>query len=624
MKRLAALLLSISAVVLTFPVGIPAGAATSSNAKIIDMHGSKTYIGTSSDWGKTWDEDNFEDVTGKNVDYGGDVTVKAGTVGDITLGNDATLTINGGAVDDAYTNGIAKMTDGDVKSLEADGDLTISGGNVRHDAVSDDGEITLSSTVAIGGNVTGKDITLNSGVKASISGIIKGTGMILLNDCTLKAKQFEGNNTGSLEIKGYKDTLPPILNMSGIVVDANTTAMVKDSISADSLAIKDKAEFVTTSTLDLDSLYGPGTLTYQAGKMTIHTEILGTPLLVFSNPVENGTIAFKADAGTVDESDVDLYNYQLESYVSGSYDNFKLKNSLTDGITFDKGNLVLDGKTPGTVKAAVKPDLSKYADGTKIKWEMYGDTSAFSFSSGSNSLTSTVSVSDTKMHRATLIAYLVDKSGNRLKDYRSASCSVTAGYSDDGTDDGTSTGVSLDTSEVSILVGTKYTVMARTSSTSAAPHAMSYNSSVATVGAPVAATDKNGNPGFLYPITGTGKGQATIEIGVQKVNCTVSAGIMVDTSSYTMSPGQKYVIGVKASGIDYRSINVSSVNSCTQVQFLKRTSDGMCLYTITGKSVGTGYVMFDLGSNGVALKTQIDVQSGVSPHGSSSRMVLLA
>lgn len=181
----------------------------------------------------------------------------------------------------------------------------------------------------------------------------------MLNDCSLKTKGFDGNgngdNSGSLEIKGYKSTLPPIENMDGIVVDSDTTALVNDSITANSLYIKDKAEFVTTSTLDLDSLQGPGTLSYQAGKMTIHSQVLGTPLLVFSNPVENGTIAFKADAGCVDPEDVDLYNFDLNREPAGSYDEFKLSNSRTDGITFDKGYLSVDSKTPGKVTASIKP-----------------------------------------------------------------------------------------------------------------------------------------------------------------------------------------------------------------------------------------------------------------------------
>lgn len=103
---------------------------------------------------------------------------------------------------------------------------------------------------------------------------------------------------------------------------------------------------------------------------------------------------------------------------------------------------------------------------------------------------------------------------------------------------------------------------------------------------------------------------------------TVSRGIMVDTSSYTMRPGGKYIIGVKVSGYSANELNVHSQNSCTSIQLYRR-SGSTVLYTITAKQTGTGCAIFEI-PEGKVLKTQFQIEEGVTPHGVSARMVALA
>ncbi len=630
MKKIAAAVLSFACVLLSLPVGVPARAASVSGAAVtIDMHGDRTFIGADSDWGKKWDSDNFTDVTGKNVSSDlitGDLTVKSGNVGDISMGTGGySLKVQGGTMQDVGCEGDATVTGGTLKSLEAENDVKISGGTIRHNVLSDSGEITLSTAVNIGGDVTGKDVTLNSGVKADIGGTVKVHENLFLSECNLSVKSFDGSNSASLEIKDYKEKLPDIENMSGIVVDSNCTATAGSNLTLDCLNLKKDASFITSYGLDLDSLYGPGTLTYQAGKMTIHTEIKDEPLLIFSSSVQSGTTVFKADAGAVSDTDVEIYDYDLDSDREGSYDVFKLKSFTADGLTLDHSSFALTAKTSGTITATVKPALSKFADGTKIVWIINGDKSGFSISGSDQKCT--VSVASSGMHRAVITAYLADRNGDRLTDYRSASCLVTAGYDDTtSTGSGTGTGTggdtsgALDTYSVSILIGTRYTVFAAAGSS--APNALSYNSAVASVGAGTAAT-VHGKSGYLYAITGKGKGQTTVDIGGQKVAVAVSNGIMSDTASYTMSPGQSYVIGLSIWGVDPKSVNVHSVNGCTEVQLLKKAANGLYLYRVSGKTAGTGAVLFEL-SNGAFLRTEFNVVAGAARSGSSARTVALA
>lgn len=617
MKKWTAALLPVLILLLSAP---PAFAA--STDAVIDMHGAKTYLGLASDWSRAWDEDNFEEVTGDDVSYTGSVTVKTGTVRNVTLdGSGSKLTVQGGTVQDVDCDGAVEVKGGTVRSIVAGSGVKISGGSIRR-SVESSGEVTLSSTVDIGGDLTVNDITISSGAKVDIGGTITADGLILLNSCTLKTRGIAGDDTGTLEVNKYTAVLPPLSDLESIVIDGGTTAKADEKITAGSLYIKDKAEFMTDSTLELDTLEGPGTLYLRSGKLTVHDGIQGKPLLVFSNTVGNGTTVFYADHDAVDEDDVKLYDYELKIVKDGGMDQFRLSNPLSDGVRFASGSLSIAGGSSATLKANVTPDFSKFAQGTKIVWELYGDTSAFSTApnAASQSCKITVSSSVTGMHKATLIAYLVDSHGDRLEDYRSDSCVLSTGYADDP-DSGSSSDLTLDTTTVSILTGDRYWVLARTGSATP-PHAMSYNSAVATVGAPAAATDRNGNPGWIYAVTGTGKGQVTIDIGGQKMIASVSAGITVDTSSYTMAPGGKYVVGVAAKGIDEKSLQVSSNSACVSVQSAGK-SGNLLLYRLTGVSDGTAVVTYAI-SGGESVRTAVTVRTGAAAGGASARLVALA
>lgn len=603
-------------------------AAASSSAEIVDMHGAKTYQGSVSDWGKTWDENNFREVTDGEVSAEGNLTVKSGTVEKITLkGSGSKLTVQGGTIDDIQWDGPVEIKDGEIKSVDSTEDLKISGGDIRHDVYCN-GEVTLSNQVKIGGRLDADEITISSGAKGRVTGTMTAESYINLNHCTLQIKELDGGGTAILNIDEYEDLLPTLSDFEKIVVKSGTIVTTDEKIETGELYLMgDQSEFHTSSSLELRILTGPGTLYFQSGKLTVYDSIKGKPLLVFRNHVRKGDTAFYADCDLVKGSDVRLYDYGLEGKDdSGAEDRFILTNALTDGITLSSQQLSLTSGESATVQAHVEPDFSDFAEGTKIIWELYGDTSVFNKSVASGGLSCKISVptSAKGMYKGTLIAYLVDRRGDRLWDYKSDSCILTTGYSNDNTwnsSDYPDGSVTLDTSAVSILTGDRYCVLARTSDSSA-PHAMSYNSSVATIGAGRAVRDSAGNPAWIYSVTGTGRGQVTIDIGGKKMIADVSAGITIDTESYTMAPGGTYIVGVRAKGVQDNAIWASSNRSCVSVTFLKK-SGNMLLYRLSGQSVGTAAVTFSI-VGGDSVHTAVSVQNGAKAGGTSARLVALA
>jgi hypothetical protein len=612
LKKAWTALLTVSLLLLCLPMAPRARAAESD--QVIDMHGTKTYIGSSSNWSKTWDPDNFTDVTDKDApNCSGNLTVKAGSVKGVTVEEGGKLTVTGGTVGDADCGGSVSITGGTVKSVVADGDISVKDGTIRHDVESDDGEISLSGKVSVGGSIKGKDISILSSATVKVSGSITGTDSISLTSCSLKTKSIEGSKEGTLKVNGYTGEMPVLHELKGISLSSKDKLILDQKVSAETLYLPEGAELVTYSTLDLDTLEGPGTLCCYSGKLTLHEGAAGTPKLVFLNPVGNGTVAFQADESAVSPSDIQVFGYDLDSSTSGGEDLFKLALPSSEGIKMNKSSVAVSSKTPQTISASVHPSLSQYADGTKVVWKLYGDSSAFSISADSSKNSCTVSASESSgRHRAVLVVYLADRLGNCLSEYRADSCIVTTGYDEQAAD------LTLDTSEVSLLVGNKYGVLAKTSA-ALMPEAVSYNPSIATVSAGKAVK----NPGWLYTVTGVSAGSTIIDIAGQQMSVTVNSGVLLDTASYTLRPGASYCMGLLVRGLGGSDLNVSATNSsCVGIQLYRTGSDGMRLYRITGKNPGTSNIVFQV-SGGEKVQAKVTVANGAKPSGKSARLVAL-
>lgn len=631
MKKLIAVLLALGLLLLPAPLSFPASAAASDG--VVDMRGTRTYVGSTADWSRTWDASNFEDVTGGSVSWNGNLTVKAGTVGSVDVtGN---LTISDGTVGDAGCSGSAAISGGVLKSVDAGGDVSIKGGSVKHDVTSDGGDVTLNGTFTIGGSVdaqtevlfgggkvtiagsaSGTNVSLNASAVAKISGAVSVTGTLLLRDGTLTASKIDGNDSATIEINGFSGQIPALNDISDFKVDSGKKAILSQKLSLDALYLEDNSEFIDYNPLEVNSITGSGTLCIDAGELTVHEAITGTPYLLFNNAVNSGDTAFRADQGAVLENSVQTYGYYFDAVSSGSSELFRLEKAGSEGISIDQSSLTVASGSTGTLHASVSPNFSKYATGTQIIWQLNGDSSAFSISPDSDRTTCKVSVfsSGSGRHKAILTAYLADKGKTPLSDYRADSCILSTGYTDQET-------VSLDTSYVSVLVGNTYGVLAATDA-SVAPAAISYNSSVVEVTGTKAVKDKNGNPAWLYTVTGRGNGSTTVDIGGSQMAVTVNSGILMDTMSYTMAPKASYCAGVLARGVDEKSIGVVSTSASAQVSFYKKGSDGVILYRITGVQEGSADIVFTV-AGGQSVKMSVTVKAGAASSGKSARLVAL-
>ena len=630
MKKTFGLLISLAVLLLCLPCGPHASAAD--DAYIIDMHGTRTYLGTGAAWGKPWDASNFDDVTGKDAPCPGNLTVKAGTVKDID--GSGTVDVTGGTMASVTGHDSVTISNGTIKgnvvsesgSISLQGNFSIKGGLDASQSVNfSSGKVTVSGAVnanqsvtfssgevTVGGAVTSENITFNSGVNARIGGTVKGYDLIKLSDCTLSSRNLDCNNYATLEIDGYKNKLPQLINLANVVLDANDKIACGQKLDAQSLTLKTGSEFIAYSPVVVGTLSGPGTICINPGCLTVHSEIDNVPTLILSAPVGNGTVALKSDGNFITSDDIRIYGYDLTEATSGGYTLYKLYFSGNSGLAFDTRSINLDAAGSSTIHATVAPSLSNYADGTKIVWEFHGDTSAFSLSGSGQTCSVSASSSSTGYHKAVVVAYLEDRNGTPLSGYRADFCTIVQGAAN--------ANLRLDTTTVSVLSGDRYGILAM--GVTAKPTASSSNTSVASLDGGKETKDKSGNTAWLYTVTGGTSGTATIDIGGQDVTVAVNSGILMDTLNYTMAPGTKYCVGIAAKGVSPSDLSVYSTNGCVGVKYLHTDSRGLLLYQINGVRSGTADIVYQI-TNGQSVKTQVTVKAGAKAYGRSARLVAL-
>jgi hypothetical protein len=611
MKKSICVLLLSAAMMFLLPWGPRASAAATAN--IVDMHGTKTYLGTAAAWAKTWDEDSFTDVTNRDVSCGGSLTVKAGTMKSVSA--DGSLTVSGGSMTDINGGSTVTITGGTIRgNVTADGNITFGGKFTVSGSVNSYQTVAFhSGVVAVGGSVTGQDVTFTSGVNARVVGTVKGYSTIKLAYCTLSAKSLDSDNWGTLELAGYKNTLPKLVHMGAVVLDAGNKVVCRQKLEADSLTLNKGSEFVSYSDLVLNTLNGPGTLCVNPGSLTVNYGMADLPTLIFNSPVGNGSVAFLSSGCFLSSSDVFIHGFDITASDSGSVTRYRLSFDGSSGLAFNTHRVELASGKSTQIHASVSPALSQYASGTRIIWELHGDSSGFSISPSGQTCTVSRSNSASGTGQAVVIAYLVDRNGTPLIGYRADSCTVTSA-SESG-------GYHLDTSSVSVLTGNRYGILAN-GGEGVKPSASSSNPAVASLNAGVETKDKNGNTAWLYTVTGGKAGTATITIGGQKTIVTVNSGILMDTLNYTMSPGAVYCVGVTCYGVTQNDMSVTSTNPCVSVSFYRKAPNGMVLYRITGVRNGTATIVYQV-KNGQSVKTAVTVKTGARAGGRSARLVAL-
>ena len=97
--------------------------------------------------------------------------------------------------------------------------------------------------------------------------------------------------------------------------------------------------------------------------------------------------------------------------------------------------------------------------------------------------------------------------------------------------------------------------------------------------------------------------------------------ITLDTKSYQMLVGGKYQVGAKLTGSKAATVKVYSTSEKTATVAKLKSGN----YQVTGKGVGTAYIMFDVYDNKNHLlthaSTRIDVKTGIRPRGDSTRQI---
>nr|WP_319489880.1 hypothetical protein [uncultured Caproiciproducens sp.] len=466
MKKMLAWVMSLSVLLLIIPVSV---SAVSSDTQVINKHGSYTYMGAYSDWEDDhWDSDNFTDVTGEDVDCSDTLIIKGGKLGDVEVSNDADLSIYGGTMDDVSCNGSISMSGGTANSLQSDEDIDISGGKVEGGVEAEDW-LTLIGRLSVGG----------------------------------------------------------LMDAETIAVKPGSTVTASGRIDADTLNVENDTQLVAASTLNIGTITGPGTLTFNAGDLTVVSHVSDNPVFNISGTPKVGMTIFKAKPDAVSVHDAIVFGYSLAKTSSGGYDYFTLTSPTGSGVTLDTSSISMNSGGYATVKATVTPSPSELAVGTQLRWKLIDSSARFSIAPDTSNNTCKIYLSGsagTSASTATLAVYLVDSSGDILSAYKSGICSViSSGIIGSVPSTGVvNTGITLDTASVNIKRGNSYFVLAVTDAKTP-PVQMSYNSAIAVVGK-AAAYSKNGKTGWLYPVKAVSTGSVTINIGGQKMIASVTSG----------------------------------------------------------------------------------------------------
>jgi hypothetical protein len=512
MRKLAAVLLSATILLLAVPLKV---SAVSSDTEVINQHGAKTYIGTYSDWSKkSWNSDNFTEVTGDDIDCSGTLIIQSGKLGNVTVRDNSDLTIYNGTMTDVDVDGSISMSGGTVNTLSSNEDINLSGGTVKGDVEAHDG-VTLSGKSTIGGSVTGNDVTvyaLSNIASVTVSNDVSFSNVMILEGSYYKFGNIDGQSSGKLEFENFTGTIPAFSNVQKLSVDTYSSVTAASALDLDTLTIGENAQFVTTAALTVGTIEGPGTLISNVENLTVNFGVFGNPVFDFNGSEKDGIAVFKAKSETVSAGDITIYGYGLNKETgTDGYDTFALQALTGDGVTLDPSFAKVGSGKYITVKATVAPSLSGLADGSKLYWKLINPSSNFSVTPDINSNTCRVNLSSSAgatACKATLGAYLADINGNVLSEYKSASCLIVSANTADS-------GISLDTTSVSIPLGRTYFVLAVTDSQTP-PAAVSYNSAVARVGKAVA-YHSSSKDGWLYPVTAVARGGVTIDIGGQKM-----------------------------------------------------------------------------------------------------------
>ena len=373
---------------------------------------------------KNANEVNIEDKAkvGDITDASGKVAISGGTVGVVDVKEDVSV------------------SDGRVTSIEADGNIDLTGGTVSGD-VTTDKSVTIDAedddiNTVVSGTIEAQSITVDSssedGQVQLANVLLKDDGEITLKGDNVSIAKLDCAYKGNVTFEGFEGKLPSLLNAQDVTVDEDTNVVVEGPVVIDSLDIADGGSIEFRDTVEVASISGDGKLVVAADKLYVTDSISGdVKLRLACSNVNVGDVAYRAakDVGSVDAFDGVGFTLERKS-VDTKSDSFLVKSVSFAGVALDKSEVTIAKGFSDTVTVSNYPASTSLPAGASVVWD-YSDADKDVFEITADGATLTIKVKEYDDVYATsnsfdLYATVVDSDGDALEDYDSAVCTVTA------------------------------------------------------------------------------------------------------------------------------------------------------------------------------------------------------
>lgn len=556
----------------------------SATDKVIYQYRGGTYIGdvAKADSDTTAPAAN-KNVTGADVDISQTtgVTMQGGSVG--TISGNKSFTLQDGTVY-AVANSVAsyiqnKGTVGNVGDSSSSGKIattSIFGGKTGNIyAASVIVQSTDAKTPVVVGNISGAtSITVDSNDKATVTvgniASIDGT-TILLKKSAVVGQINDNYYAATLTLDGFTGSLAAPTNVQNLVGSnrlaitslGTTDAVITGAALVPSLNISGGTVYFA-DTVKVGSVYGAGTLKFNAGKLYATGNISGVSLRL-ANSFKVGDTVFQADAYKVYEGSFTPVGFTLEKVAGTTVDTFKVASVVFAGlnITGPTADQTIAVNATQTYTADSYPAGTSLPAGDTVQWSFDGNSDYFTFASTGNKATLTAKKIDTtfpSLNVGTLTASVVDQYGFKVYGYTDATYKVTIA---------TKSFTSDTTGDVKMNVGGTYQFKITSLDGTVPPFGLGGN------GAAVTSSSVSGKD-YFYKVTANKAGDYGVYVnGTRVAILRVSAvSAKIDTTVVTIKVGNTYQFKVTSAakpnfGLGSSALQTVATSSKGQDYFYK-------------------------------------------------------
>lgn len=353
------------------------------------------------------------------------------------------VSIDSATVGKIDVRGSVEMSDGRAESIEADGSVTLNGGTVTGNVVSDDDGDGVTVDVdddeintVVNGTIEAVKVSVKNNSddgKVQIANIVlKDDGVLTLSNSDINIDKIDGAYEGNVDFVDFQGTVKNILNASDVTVDEDSEVVVEGAVEMETLDISEDGSVDFRDTVKVSNISGEGKLVVAAGKLHVTDGVSGeVKLRLAGNNVSVGDVAFTADK---DAADVDSFagvGFKMEKKsVDKNTDSFLVKSVSFAGLALDKTEVTIAKGFSNTVTVSNYPASTSLPTGASVVWD-FSDADKDIFDITADGATLNIAVKDYDDVYATsnsfdLYATVVDKDGDALEDYDSAKCTVNA------------------------------------------------------------------------------------------------------------------------------------------------------------------------------------------------------